>query len=74
MTLGLRIHHGYIGIFFLLLGIPFPKGIRYAVWIVGIGLIVSDLMHHFLVLWPFVGSPQFDLVYPNHPYWKRDPI
>lgn len=70
MTLGLRIHHGYIGLFILLLGLPFPKGIRQAVWIVGIGLILSDLVHHFVVLWLFVGSPQFDFVYPNHPNWN----
>ena len=72
LTLGLRVHHGYIGVFLMLLGWCFPRGIRHAVWIVGIGLIVSDLMHHFLVLWPITGSPQFDLVYPNHQYWKAD--
>ena len=74
MTLGLRIHHGYIGAFLLLLGLPFPRGMRHALWIIGIGLIVSDLAHHFLVLWPITGSPQFDLVYPDHPYWKREPV
>jgi hypothetical protein len=74
MTLGLRIHHGYIGLFFLLLGFPFPKGIRNALWIVGIGLMFSDLVHHFVVLWIWVGSPQFDFVYPNHPFWTTKPV
>ena len=32
--------------------------------VIGFALIVSDLIHHFLVLWPLTGSPQFDLVYP----------
>jgi hypothetical protein len=72
MTLGLRVHHGYIGLLLLPLGWCFPLGIRHALWIIAIGLIVSDLMHHFFVLWPITGSPQYDLVYPDHPYWKRD--
>ncbi len=69
LTLGLRVHHGYIGLLLLPLGWCFPLGIRHALWIIGVGLIVSDLMHHFLVLWPITGSPQFDFVYPTHPYW-----
>ena len=31
---------------------------------IGLGLFFSDLIHHFLVLWPVVGSPQFDFFYP----------
>ena len=68
----LRVHHGYIGLLLLPLGWCFPLGIRHALWIIAIGLIVSDLMHHFLVLWPITGTPQFDFIYPDHPYWKRD--
>lgn len=33
-------------------------------FVVGVGLLSSDLIHHFLVLWPMTGSPDFDLVYP----------
>jgi hypothetical protein len=69
-TFGLRVHHGYIGLFLLPLGWCFPLGLRHALWMIGIGLIVSDLAHHFLVLWPFFGDPQFDLYYPDHPWWK----
>src|SRR5437660_3631592 len=47
-TLGLRVHHGYIGVFLMLLGWCFPRGIRHALWIIGIGLVVSYLMHHLL--------------------------
>ena len=32
---------------------------------------LRSVAHHFFVLWPITGSPQFDLVYPTHPYWKR---
>jgi hypothetical protein len=71
MTLGLRVHHGYIGLFLLLLGMPFPRGLRNALWFMAFGLIFSDLAHHFIVLWPITGSPQFDLIYPDHPYWRK---
>jgi hypothetical protein len=69
-TCGLRIHHGYIGLLLLPLAWCFPLGLRHALWLIAIGLIFSDLAHHFLVLWPFVGDPQFDLYYPDHPWWK----
>ena len=39
-----------------------------AIWwmmTIGLAMIVSDLMHHFLVLWPITGDPKFDLVYPD---------
>ena len=72
MTLGLRIHHGYIGLLLIPLAWCFPLGLRHALWMIAIGLIFSDLFHHFLVLWPITGSPQFDLVYPDHPYWRKD--
>ena len=44
-----------------------------AVWsvILGLALIKSDLMHHFLVLWPFTGSHDFDLVYPESEQYRR---
>jgi hypothetical protein len=70
LTLGLRVHHGYIGLFLVPLGWCFPAGLRHLVWIIAIGLIFSDLAHHFLVLWPINGSPEFDFVYPQHPYWS----
>jgi hypothetical protein len=72
-TCGLRIHHGYIGVFLLPLAWCFPRGLRHALWMIGIGLILSDLAHHFLVLWPFFGDPQFDLYYPDHPFWRKEP-
>jgi hypothetical protein len=66
LTFGLRIHHGYIGIMLLLMGWLFFRendGLRNLILIFGIGLLFSDLIHHFLVLWPVTGSPEFDLFY-----------
>ena len=72
-TFGLRIHHSYIGLLIVVLGLlvvpdRLPPAWRAAArWLVPIGLalIASDLIHHFLVLWPIEGSPHFDLVYPE---------
>lgn len=66
-TFGIRVHHGYIGIVVALLAWSLwnrqPKAARWLMML-GIGLFCSDMIHHFLVLWPITGSPCFDLVYP----------
>lgn len=67
LTFGLRIHHGYWGVL-LLLAVPFMGAwphLREAAIVLGLGLAVSDLVHHFAVLWPITGSPEFDLRYPD---------
>ena len=66
-TLGLRILHAYIGVVLAAFALAtlhrWPAFSRWTL-AVGLALIASDLIHHFLVLWPVTGSPQFDLVYP----------
>jgi len=66
-TGGIRIHHGYVGAVaigpFLLAPLA-PVVADIGVIIAG-ALILSDLAHHFLVLWPLTGSPQFDLTYES---------
>ena len=74
-TGNLRIHHGYLGVLIILacLFIPSPDRqdrpdkirIRHWLLVLGIGLVISDLLHHFVYLWLISGSPQFDLVYPQ---------
>ncbi len=65
-TFGLRIHHSYVGLvvaiasFFL----PPDRPLRIFVFRVGVALVLSDLIHHFVVLRAVTGSPQFDLSYP----------
>lgn len=70
LTFGIRIHHGYLGL--LALGVGWLLCRRAPGWarwllIAGIGLVLSDAIHHFLVLWPILGDPQFHLVYPAAP-------
>ena len=68
LTHGIRIHHGYFGILLLILAIVWfrsrPPVSRWLM-VIGLALVASDLVHHFLVLWPLTGSPEFDLFYPK---------
>ena len=66
-TFGFRVHHGYIGLLLLLLAalLPLPPILSDLAIIIGIALAVSDVVHHFLVLWPLTGSPEFDIRYPD---------
>lgn len=69
LTWGIRIHHGYVGILILLIALcrPEPVEWRNLTVIIGGALVLSDLAHHFLVLWPLTGSPEFDWLYPGPP-------
>jgi hypothetical protein len=64
-TFGLRIHHGYLGVILAPIALCFRQPWRNLLTIAAVGLFVSDLFHHFLVLWPLTGSPQFDFFYAS---------
>lgn len=68
-TFGLRIHHGYVGIVLATVAHLVYRD-RPAIYLwafpVGLALIASDLMHHFIVLWAVTGDPHFDWVYPKY--------
>ena len=66
-TLGLRIHHGYVGLALLFLNQTLAdlKHLPPEWWVrIGGGLIMSDIIHH-LLLWVVTGNAEFDLVYPK---------
>ena len=65
-TFGIRIHHGYFALplFVLAFFCRSPAWRRWC-WIIGVALVLSDLAHHFLVLWPITGNSEFDLTYPH---------
>lgn len=66
LTCGIRIHHSYIGAMAILISCWLWRKMPDASWwllVIGLGLFFSDLIHHFLVLWPITGSPEFDFVY-----------
>jgi hypothetical protein len=65
---GMRVHHGYLALPVAAAALCLrERGLRKLLLILAVGLFVSDLFHHFLVLWPLTGSPQFDLFYPAPP-------
>ncbi len=66
-TLGMRIHHGYWGLLLLAVGwlAVRRRGWRNLLIMIGAALVLSDLIHHFLILWPITGSAEFDLWYPG---------
>ena len=69
LTAGYRIHHGYIGVLLLLITLVTSSPSWHNLLIaVGVGLVVSDAVHHFLVLWPITGDPEFHIRYPG---WRR---
>jgi hypothetical protein len=65
VTCGLRIHHAYVGLAVIVLALLTARGplLPWCV-IVGAALVISDLVHHFLVLWPLTGRPEFEFFYP----------
>lgn len=69
LTLGLRIHHGYVGLLLCLTALFLAREsmTRRMALFVGLPLLLSDLIHHFVVLWLVTGDPQFDLWYPPLP-------
>lgn len=66
-TMGLRIHHGYWGLLLWAVGwlAVHRGGWRNLLIMIGAALVLSDLIHHFLILWPITGSAEFDLWYPR---------
>lgn len=67
LTLGVRVHHGYVGVLgaagaflFPLHSLVFTWGLR-----IGLALLISDAIHHFLVLKFTTGHHHFDVRYPE---------
>jgi hypothetical protein len=65
-TFGLRVHHGYCGLVLLIVAYGLSQSharLSRLGYVMGWSLLLSDMIHHFLVLWPVTGSPQFDFFY-----------
>jgi len=65
LTFGLRIHHCYLGLVIVAAGALLADGlVMNWLFIVGTACVLSDFIHHFVVLWLVTGEPEFDLFYP----------
>jgi hypothetical protein len=65
-TFGIRMHHGYLGLAFLAAGVLMSVVPRFRInlWrsgllILGIGLLISDALHHLVVLKLATGGTEF---------------
>ncbi|MFH0951969.1 MAG: hypothetical protein V1838_02135 [Patescibacteria group bacterium] len=64
LTGGYHVHHAFIGIIFLIIGLIIADpGVKNIAIFIGVGLLVSDLLHHFVVLWIVTGQHEFQLRY-----------
>lgn len=52
----IRIHHGYIGIILILVYFLYPLEL---IFIIGISLFLSDIIHHFIVLPIWIKKTEF---------------
>src|SRR5262245_35685639 len=67
---GIRIHHGFFGLLFLFLAMLLRRSKAVLVpWflVLGIGLLASDIVHHFVILAPILGDPEFLWFDPVNP-------
>lgn len=65
VTRGYRVHHGYHGFTLIPAGmLIFPGAIGEWLAIAGIALLLSDAIHHFIVLMWVTGHHEFWLKYP----------
>ena len=64
-TMGYRIHHSYYGLV-MLAAAAFVRGrgVRNVLLLVGASCVLSDLIHHFIVLQFITGSAEFYMRYP----------
>jgi hypothetical protein len=68
ITAGIRIHHSYLGLVLVgiaLWGLKAKPDIAKWALAIGVALVCSDAIHHFVVLWLTTGTPGFDLLYPH---------
>jgi len=67
LTGGLRIHHAYVGVLISALVVLAGKLLTDTAFVCGLasglGLVASDLAHHFIVLWAVTGSHEFHIFY-----------
>jgi len=67
-TFGYRLHHGYPGLLALVVAACLGRGLaRNLLIVAGLGLFLSDILHHFVVLQLVTGNHEFYLRYPPSP-------
>jgi hypothetical protein len=62
-------HHSFFGL--ILSFFSFYYGLTF-LFNLGLGMILSDLFHHFVILWSIVGNPEFHIFYKNPKYFQKE--
>ena len=57
-----HVHHVFIGLLVVAIALIVKNNL---VLNLGLGVIMSDAIHHFIILWPLIGSPEFHIIYKN---------
>jgi hypothetical protein len=58
----IHVHHLFFGLLVLALAVSLDNSLGVDL---GVGIVLSDIVHHFVTLWLIVGDPEFHLVYKN---------
>ena len=67
----IHFHHGFVGLIVVGLAVYFRSSLGVNI---GWGLVLSDAIHHFIVLWLIVGDPEFHIVYKNADLFKKEQV
>ena len=57
-----HVHHVFLGLLIVAVSLIVKNNLALNL---GLGIMASDVVHHLLVLWPLIGSPEFHVVYKN---------
>ena len=62
-------HHSFFGLVFSL--VSFHYGLVF--WFnFGLAMVLSDLFHHFIILWSIIGNPEFHIIYKNPKHYQKE--
>ena len=61
-------HHLFLGVIVALIFYSFEQDFLFNI---GLGIVSSDLIHHFIVLWLIMGNPEFHVVYKDIGIFKE---
>ena len=67
-------HHLFLGLVIVPLSLVFSGMFKTIMFNLGLGVVFSDLVHHFIILNILVGESEFHLIYKNKDFCKEKGI
>ena len=65
----IHFHHGIIGLIVVVISTFYNFPLLFNI---GLSLVISDAIHHLIVLWIILGNPEFHIIYKNVKYYKKE--